>query len=59
MAVVDLTGDGGVLKRVLRAAPEGAAQPDTVCCCAEGSDALALLQLTAALQLNTRALALQ
>ena len=37
MAAVDLVGDGGVLKRVLRAAPEGAAQPDALNCCAEGA----------------------
>jgi hypothetical protein len=33
----DLSGDGGVLKRVLRAAPSGAPRPDAALCCAEGA----------------------
>jgi peptidylprolyl isomerase len=35
---MDVTGDSGVLKRVLRAAPEGAKQPDALLlCCVEGA----------------------
>ena len=37
MAAVDLTGDGGVLKTVLRAAAADAARPDDCASCAEGA----------------------
>ena len=44
----DLSGDGGVLKRVLQVAPAGAARPSSLLCVAESA-------LSAALQPVARA----